>query len=178
MQAIPKWHCRACHVMYAGTDNSLSMTDKAVVSVPYVWHDVFGWQNQAEVSGVFPATNPTFCCTACYKLNSTLSCMLDKQQAAMPCRLQGQTIHFIPSVFWKQKVCPSHRNDGTLQCCSCNRWQPRGEQWVTQLDGRTVCLDCLTTIVRDTADAQPLYRQVGLHQASTSSCNVLAVLLE
>ena len=75
--------------------------------------------------------------------------------------VQGGMIRYNHNAFWKQRVCPRHVDDGTIKCCSCNRWQPQGEQWVTELDGRTVCLDCLTTIVRDTADAQPLYRQVG-----------------
>ena len=81
---------------------------------------------------------------------------------AMLCHaVQGGMIRYNHNAFWKQRVCPRHVDDGTIKCCSCNRWQPQGQQWVTQLDGRTVCLDCLTTIVRDTADAQPLYCQVG-----------------
>ncbi len=79
--------------------------------------------------------------------------------------MQDNVIRFHVSSFWKDMTCPKHQDDGTLQCCSCSRRCPQGEQWVEELDGRIVCLDCLSTIVRDTADAQPLYNQVtrGLH---------------
>lgn len=75
--------------------------------------------------------------------------------------VQGNTIPYQYDPFWRSKWCPAHSSDGTLKCCACSRLQPRGEEWVTELDGRTVCLDCLSTLVRDTADAQPLYDQVG-----------------
>ena len=74
---------------------------------------------------------------------------------------QGSTIPYQYDPFWKGKWCPAHSSDGTLKCCSCNRLNPRGEEWVTELDGRTVCLDCLSSLVRDTPDAQPLYDQVS-----------------
>ncbi|KAL3138373.1 hypothetical protein ABBQ32_006175 [Trebouxia sp. C0010 RCD-2024] len=73
---------------------------------------------------------------------------------------QGNTIPYQYDPFWRSKWCPAHSSDGTLKCCACSRLQPRGEEWVTELDGRTVCLDCLSTLVRDTADAQPLYDQI------------------
>lgn len=74
--------------------------------------------------------------------------------------MQDGLIHFNVSSFWKEKTCPIHLEDNTPQCCSCSRRCPREEQWVTELDGRMVCLGCLSTIVRDTPDAQPLYNQV------------------
>lgn len=75
--------------------------------------------------------------------------------------VQGDTIPYRYDLFWKGKWCPAHSSDGTLKCCSCSRLKPRGQEWVTELDGRTVCLDCLSSMVRDTRDAQPLYDQVG-----------------
>ena len=76
--------------------------------------------------------------------------------------VQGNTIPYHFNPFWKGKTCPVHSTDGTLKCCSCSRLNPKGQEWVTELDGRTVCLDCLSSIVRDTPDAQPLYDQVRL----------------
>ena len=76
------------------------------------------------------------------------------------CLVQGDTIPYQYDPFWKGKWCPAHSSDGTLKCCSCSRLNPRGQEWVTELDGRTVCLDCLSSLVRDTSDAQPLYDQV------------------
>ncbi|DBA71203.1 TPA: hypothetical protein ACH3X2_011599 [Trebouxia sp. C0005] len=82
----------------------------------------------------------------------------------LPCG-QDNVIRFNVGSFWKDKTCPKHQDDGTVQCCSCSRRCPQGEQWVEELDGRIVCLDCLSTIVRDTADAQPLYNQIlGFYQ--------------
>ena len=75
--------------------------------------------------------------------------------------MQGDTIPYQYDPFWKGKWCPAHSSDGTLKCCSCSRLNPRGQEWVTELDGRTVCLDCLSSLVRDTQDAQPLYDQVA-----------------
>lgn len=74
--------------------------------------------------------------------------------------MQDNIIRFNINAFWKEKTCPKHQDDDTPQCCSCSRRCPRGEQWVEELDGRIVCLGCLSTIVRDTQDAQPLYNEV------------------
>ncbi len=78
--------------------------------------------------------------------------------------------------FWHDRTCPDHGADGTQRCTSCTRYRPRGEVWADLDDGRTVCLDCLHTIVVDTADAQPLYRQVSsdapwcVHNCRTCAC--------
>ena len=82
--------------------------------------------------------------------------------------MQGNTIPFQYDPFWKGKWCPAHSSDGTLKCCSCSRLNPRGQEWVTELDGRTVCLDCLSSLVRDTPDAQPLYDQVSYRHITVS----------
>ncbi|KAI8473875.1 MAG: hypothetical protein J3K34DRAFT_466141 [Monoraphidium minutum] len=64
--------------------------------------------------------------------------------------------------FWKDfRYCPAHNRDGTPPCCACGRLEPRGAEWVVLQDGgRHVCLECLGTIVVDTRDAQPLYKEV------------------
>lgn len=64
--------------------------------------------------------------------------------------------------FWKeQRYCPAHAHDGTPTCCACGRHEPRGAEWVVLQDrGRRACLECLGTIVVDTNDAQPLYREI------------------
>lgn len=89
--------------------------------------------------------------------------------------MQGDTIPYQYDPFWKGKWCPAHSSDGTLKCCSCSRLNPRGQEWVTELDGRTVCLDCLSSMVRDTPDAQPLYDQVTL-TGTPSSAKAAAAL--
>ncbi|KAK3149986.1 hypothetical protein QOZ80_3AG0225840 [Eleusine coracana subsp. coracana] len=59
--------------------------------------------------------------------------------------------------FWMQKYCPSHENDGTPRCCSCERMEPKDTQYITLDDGRRLCLQCLHTAVMDTEECQPLY---------------------
>lgn len=39
-----------------------------------------------------------------------------------------------------QKTCPKHSTDGTPECCSCNRAQPRGVEYAQLADGRHSCL--------------------------------------
>eukprot|EP00775_Hariotina_reticulata_P004383 gene4383-4637_t len=77
----------------------------------------------------------------------------------IPERADGRT-EWRENPFWKNKHCPAHSRDGTSQCCSCNRLQPLGEEWVGLQDGRILCLDCLDTLVIDTKEAQPLYNEV------------------
>ena len=36
----------------------------------------------------------------------------------------------------------------------------RGAEWVSLSDGRVLCLECVSSIVVDTKDAQPLYDEV------------------
>jgi len=63
--------------------------------------------------------------------------------------------------FWNQKYCPRHERDGTPRCCSCDRIETGGRGTYEALpDGRKVCLECLDTIVVDTKNCQPLYREI------------------
>ena len=50
-----------------------------------------------------------------------------------------------------------------MRCYACNRFQPQDQQWVqVSTEGsRHLCLDCVSSIVVDTNDAQPLYSEVG-----------------
>lgn len=77
----------------------------------------------------------------------------------IPSRGNG-SIEWRENPFWRLPHCPGHAEDGTPQCCSCNRLQAAGEEGVTLSDGRLLCLDCLDTVVVDTKDCQPLYDEV------------------
>ncbi|XP_051179392.1 protein DA1-related 1 isoform X2 [Lolium perenne] len=59
--------------------------------------------------------------------------------------------------FWMQKYCPSHDNDGTPRCCSCERMEPKDIKYITLDDGRKLCLECLYTSIMDTNECQPVY---------------------
>lgn len=82
---------------------------------------------------------------------------------ARACVLQVDgCIEWSTSYFWKQKYCRSHSSDGTPHCCSCNKLRPVGTKWLTLSDKRMVCHDCSTTVVHDSAQAQPLLDEVIL----------------
>lgn len=72
----------------------------------------------------------------------------------------GGRIVFHVAPFWLDKSCPAHATDGTRRCTACNRLQPRNQWWPELDDGRALCLQCLDTVVADTAAAQPLYDDV------------------
>ncbi|XP_072987755.1 protein DA1-related 1-like isoform X2 [Typha latifolia] len=62
--------------------------------------------------------------------------------------------------FWMQKYCPSHEQDGTPRCCSCERMEPRDIKYVTLDDGRKLCLECLHSAIMDNGECQPLYLDI------------------
>uniref|UniRef100_A0A061QI22 Lim domain-containing protein isoform 2 n=1 Tax=Tetraselmis sp. GSL018 TaxID=582737 RepID=A0A061QI22_9CHLO len=77
----------------------------------------------------------------------------------IPARPDGR-VEYSENPFWGSKHCRGHLADGTPRCYSCDRLQPRGDEYVALQDGRHVCYTCLGTIVVDTADCQPLYSEV------------------
>lgn len=76
---------------------------------------------------------------------------------------QNNQIRWTTDTFWRYKACPKHTSDGTLRCYACNRLQPGREEWVqVSTEGqRFLCLECISSIIVDTRDAQPLYLEVS-----------------
>ncbi|XP_009797651.1 protein DA1-related 2-like isoform X1 [Nicotiana sylvestris] len=62
--------------------------------------------------------------------------------------------------FWSQKYCPSHENDVTKRCCSCERLEPWNARYISLGDGRSLCLECMESAIMDTGDCQPLYHSI------------------
>ncbi|CAK7329748.1 unnamed protein product [Dovyalis caffra] len=66
--------------------------------------------------------------------------------------------------FWNQVYCCDHTTDGTHTCCSCKRFEPRNEKFVSlgddQRDGRRICNDCFCTAILETQRIEPLVRYV------------------
>lgn len=62
--------------------------------------------------------------------------------------------------FWMQKYCPSHEDDGTPRCCSCERMEPTDSKYITLDDGRKLCLECLTSATMDSPECQHLYMDI------------------
>lgn len=77
----------------------------------------------------------------------------------VPSRPDGK-IEFRELRFWREKHC-AHHEANTVQCCSCSRFRPQNApQWVSLSDNRDLCLECVSSIVVDTKDAQPLYDEI------------------
>lgn len=62
--------------------------------------------------------------------------------------------------FWGQRYCPSHEQDNTPRCCSCERMERRNEQYISLDDGRRLCLECLDSAIMDTSECQPLHLEI------------------
>ena len=90
--------------------------------------------------------------------------ILKFRSVTMRCVQNGRTV-WATDNFWKYKACMKHGNDGTAKCYSCNKLQPVGEDWIpvngTGEPERKLCLACISSVVVDTNDAQPLYREVS-----------------
>eukprot|EP00850_Spirogloea_muscicola_P018213 SM000164S02275 [mRNA] locus=s164:249757:253841:+ [translate_table: standard] len=69
-------------------------------------------------------------------------------------------IEYRASPFWGERYCPGHESDGTPRCAGCSRLEPRGAEYVALEDGRRLCLACCDSVVVDTADCQPLFREL------------------
>ncbi|WZY78204.1 hypothetical protein YC2023_024588 [Brassica napus] len=63
------------------------------------------------------------CCLHCHK-----PIAVDE----IPSSKKGIKYHKHP--FWEDKYCPSHDDDGTAQCCSCERLQACGTEYIMLAD--------------------------------------------
>lgn len=63
--------------------------------------------------------------------------------------------------FWHERYCTHHEQDSSVSCTGCARLRrPESDDIADIGDGRVICLECLHTIVPDTAAAQPLYNEI------------------
>ena len=70
-------------------------------------------------------------------------------------------IQYETTPYWGEISCVEHATDGTNRCDGCRRYEKRGgEEYIAAPDGRTLCLECVQTVVIDTKDAEPLYRDI------------------
>ncbi|CAB4282704.1 unnamed protein product [Prunus armeniaca] len=67
---------------------------------------------------------------------------------------------FLVHHFWPQRSCPSHEEDGTPKCCSCERLQPRNTRYYFLNDGRSLCLECRDSAIKEANDCEALFLQV------------------
>ena len=64
------------------------------------------------------------------------------------------------SLYWGDAYCPRHDTDGTRTCAGCRRLERRRDPHSPLGDGRSLCPDCVLSVVVDTKDAGPLFREV------------------
>ncbi|KAG2327279.1 hypothetical protein Bca52824_010007 [Brassica carinata] len=62
--------------------------------------------------------------------------------------------------FWEERYCPAHDSDGTPKCCSCERLEPMGMNYVKLDDRRCICLECRESAVMDSYEVQPLHFEI------------------
>ncbi|KAL1204303.1 Protein DA1-related 7 [Cardamine amara subsp. amara] len=62
--------------------------------------------------------------------------------------------------FWKEKYCPSHEEDGTAKCCSCERLESCSTKYVMLADGRWLCRECMECAIMDTVECHHLHREM------------------
>lgn len=109
----------------------------------------------------------SFVCCLCTVLHSiTYTPHISSTSPSLSTQAEGR-IKWNEHPFWKEKYCPQHNNERRPRCNSCQRLQPDGQSWPNLTDGRSLCLVCLGTIVANTAEAQPLYRDVLSFYATT-----------
>ncbi|XP_060193714.1 protein DA1-related 1-like [Lycium barbarum] len=94
---------------------------------------------------------------SCYKVQHHPKCDVCKN--FIPTNSAG-VIESRAHPFWLQKYCPSHENDGTPHCCSCERMEPVDARYQILNDGRKLCLECLDSAIMDTHECQHLYLEI------------------
>ncbi|XP_021718530.1 protein DA1-related 1-like isoform X1 [Chenopodium quinoa] len=93
----------------------------------------------------------------CYKEQHHPRCDVCKN--FIPTNAAG-LIEYRAHPFWMQKYCPFHEYDRTPRCCSCERMEPKGTEYLGLDDGRKLCLECLDSSIMDTNECQPLYIEI------------------
>ena len=117
---------------------------------------VFGGGGEYVVTGK-PGEDRRLFHARCYRERHRPTCCVCA--ACIPSR--DGYIHFETTPYWGEISCVEHATDGTNRCDGCRRYEKRGgEEYIAAPDGRTLCLECVQTVVIDTKDAEPLYRDI------------------
>nr|WID60887.1 CHS3 protein [Arabidopsis thaliana] len=100
----------------------------------------------------------------CYKELRHPNCYVCEKK--IPRTAEGLKYHEHP--FWMETYCPSHDGDGTPKCCSCERLEHCGTQYVMLADCRWLCRECMDSAIMDSDECQPLHFEIreffeGLH---------------
>ncbi|KAF3565881.1 hypothetical protein DY000_02011795 [Brassica cretica] len=93
---------------------------------------------------------------SCYKEHRHPTCCVCQKK--IPSTEEG--IKYNEHPFWKEKYCPCHDRDGTAKCCSCERLEPRGTNFVMLGDDRWLCLQCIGSSVMDTYECIDLHVEI------------------
>ncbi|KAG7551041.1 Zinc finger LIM-type [Arabidopsis thaliana x Arabidopsis arenosa] len=92
----------------------------------------------------------------CYKELLRPNCYVCEKK--IPRTAEGLKYHMHP--FWMEKYCPSHDGDGTPKCCSCERLEHCGTQYVMLADGRWLCRECMESAIMYSDECLPLHIEI------------------
>ncbi|CAH8354225.1 unnamed protein product [Eruca vesicaria subsp. sativa] len=93
---------------------------------------------------------------SCYKEQRHPTCCVCLKK--IPSTEEG--IKYNEHPFWKEKYCPCHDSDGTAKCCSCERLEPKGTNFVMLGDDRWLCLHCIGSSVMDSDECIDLHVEI------------------
>ena len=83
---------------------------------------------------------------------------------AMRCGLCNDALsgkQFLRHSFFREKPGYCAHHEGVAKCCfSCNQKESSRDPFATLPDGRSVCMDCISTAIFDSSDAQAIYIEV------------------
>ncbi|KAG2314972.1 hypothetical protein Bca52824_018094 [Brassica carinata] len=87
----------------------------------------------------------------CYKEHCGPYCYVCRKK-------EGIKYHKHP--YWEEKYCPSHDGDGTAKCCSCERLQAFGTDYLMLADNRWLCVECKESAVMVADEYQTLHFEI------------------
>ncbi|CAH8371717.1 unnamed protein product [Eruca vesicaria subsp. sativa] len=92
----------------------------------------------------------------CYKEHRRPNCYVCTKK--IPSTKEGIKYHKHP--YWEETYCPSHDDDGTAKCFSCEQLQARGTEYVMLADNRWLCVECKESAVMDIDECQSLHFEI------------------
>ncbi|KAG7027094.1 Protein DA1-related 1, partial [Cucurbita argyrosperma subsp. argyrosperma] len=149
----------AFKIVCAGCNNEISRRENRFDCNGVVWH-VKCLQCHACIQPIkddqfYMAENRPYH-TSCPRNKSHLKCYVCNDFIPYI----GKEVECGEHPFWAQKYCPSHEDDGTSKCASCERLEPKGREYILLQDGRSLCVECSTFMIMDTKECQPLFREI------------------
>mmetsp|Transcript_51607 Transcript_51607/g.76975 ORF Transcript_51607/g.76975 Transcript_51607/m.76975 type:complete len:860 (-) Transcript_51607:86-2665(-) len=95
----------------------------------------------------------------CYAELYGVKCAVCKQ--SIPAGPDGNVSFVKHPFFDTEQMCPRHASNPGRRCTGCHRFEPDGEPFADLNDsGRCACFSCCRSVVVDSSDAEPLWKNV------------------